>query len=97
MAASLKSALRAANDALAELLHPTYFSAIPLDRIYDSVEDAGLQFEGGSDEKQCILCGREGRASWELRFADQPIKQTLWITWHKMETTGRYEVIAAVT
>ena len=44
MATSLKSSLRAANDALSELLHPTYFSAIPLDRIYDSVEAAVKSF-----------------------------------------------------
>jgi hypothetical protein len=94
VAGSLQSALRAANKALDELLRPTYFSAIPLDRIYDSIEGAGLSFE--LEDKECILCGREGRASWNLLFADRPIKQTLWITWHKM-TTDRYEVIAAVT
>jgi hypothetical protein len=86
-----------ANDALHDLTHSKYFSAIPLDRIYDIVETAGFDFE--IEEKQCMLCGREGKATWEL-FAPEtqrPVNHMLVVTWHKMDVTGRYEVVAYVS
>ena len=42
----------------------TYYSAIPLDRIYDAVEDVGYHIP--EEEKTCILCGHEGKTSWPL-------------------------------
>jgi hypothetical protein len=91
---SLATALRRANDTLFRLVKSAYFSAIPLDRIYDAAENEGLVID--EEEKQCILCGREGRATWPLTFGGKRIQSRLWITWYKMET-GRYEVVAGVT
>lgn len=85
-----------ANNALFDLITHKYFSAIPLDRIYDIVEAAGFTFE--AEEKQCMLCGRDGRATWEL-FAPNghAVNHMLVVEWHKMERSGRYEVNAYVS
>jgi hypothetical protein len=91
---TLARALRRANNTL-HALTKDYFRAIPLDRIYDAAEDEGLLID--ADEKQCILCGRTGRADWPLTFEGKPIQSRLWITWYKLEVTGRYEVVAGVS
>jgi hypothetical protein len=95
MARTDRSAAKRANDALHDLTAKQYFSAIPLDRIYDIIEEAGLTFD--AEEKSCILCGREGKATWELFFDGKPAKRMLVATWYKMEQTGRYEVVAYVS
>lgn len=91
---TLVTALRRANNTLYGLTSKTYFSAIPLDRIYDAAENEGLVID--EEEKQCILCGREGRATWPLSFDGRRIQSRLWITWYKMPS-GRYEVVAGVS
>ena len=93
--ARLDRPARKANDTLHDLTARQYFSAIPLDRIYDIVEGAGFTFD--AEEKFCILCGREGRATWELFYKDRPANRMLVITWYKMDITGRYEVVAYVS
>lgn len=92
---SVAKAAKLANNKIYEITKANYFSAIPLDRLYDAVEDAGLSFE--AEEKACILCGRSGQANWDLYYDGKPAKRRLVVTWHKMETTGRYEVVAYVS
>lgn len=84
-----------ANTGLRELTNNRYYSAIPLDRIYDIVEGAGFEFD--LDEKQCMLCGREGSATWDLSWRGHPMNHMLVVSWYKMEATGRYEVNAYVS
>lgn len=95
MAKSNRPAATRANRALHELTSNRYYSAIPLDRIYDIVEGVGFEFD--AEEKQCMLCGREGTASWDLSWRGQPMNHVLIVSWYKMEATGRYEVNAYVS
>jgi hypothetical protein len=61
-----RRAVKQANANLHRTLKPTYFSAIPLDAIYKAVESTGLEID--PEERQCILCGRDGRATWPLTY-----------------------------
>lgn len=90
-----RSATRA-NRALSDLTS-RYYSAIPLDRIFDAVESAGFAFD--PEEQQCILCGREGRATWQLFSPDtkRQVNHMLVLNWYKMDVTGRYEIVAYVS
>lgn len=72
----------------------TYYSAIPLDRIYDAVEDVGYHIP--EEEKTCILCGREGKASWPLYYLGRPANRVLALTWYRM-SSGRFEIITYVS
>jgi hypothetical protein len=92
---SQRTAASRANRELEALVRGRYFSAIPLDRIYDIVEEEGFSFL--EEEQQCLLCGREGKATWELFWLGKPAKRMLVLTWYKMEETGRYEVVPYVS
>ncbi len=93
MARTDQSAKRA-NNALHDLISGQYFSAIPLDRLYDICEAQGFTFD--AESKACFLCGRDGRATWELFQDGRSAKRMLVVTWHKMDS-GRYEVVAYVS
>ncbi len=90
----VRRAVAAANNNLHRVLKPTYFQSIPLDSIYRAVESTGLTID--PEERQCILVGRQGRATWPLTYQGVPVNARLWVSWYKMES-GRYEVIGAVT
>lgn len=83
-----------ANRELDELVRNKYFSAIPLDRIYDIVETSGLSFM--PEDKECILCGREGRATWDLRWNNKSADKMLVLSWYKMPS-GKYEVVPYIS
>ena len=90
------AALRKANDQLYDLTTNRYFASIPLDQIFGIVERAGLHFD--PEEKECILTGRSGRSTWKLfNAAGNEVDHLLAMTWHKMDTTGRYEIVAYVS
>ena len=84
-----------ANRALHALTSNQYHSAVPLDRIFDACEAVGFAFD--SEEKACFLCGRDGRATWDLFWEGKPARRMLVLSWHKMDVTGRYEVVAYVS
>ena len=84
-----------ANRTIHKLITNRYFSAVPLDRLYDAVEEVGFSID--PEEKACMLCGRDGRAQWDLSFEGKPVRQVLVLTWHKMDETGHYEVVAYVS
>lgn len=93
---TLTKEARKANDGIYDLIHNKYFSAVPLDRLFDLVEAAGFAFD--PDDKQCILCGRTGKASWNLRDkAGRDVDHVLVLQWHKMEPSGRYEIVSYVS
>lgn len=93
------NAHRKANDQLHDLITNRYFREIPLDKIFEIVEKAGFALD--PEEKACILTGRTGRSTWELFNPLTPggkaVDHLLVVQWHKMETTGRYEIVAYVS
>jgi hypothetical protein len=92
----ITQAARKANDQLYDLVHGKYFQSIPLDQIFDIVEGAGFHFD--AEEKQVILTGRDGKATWDLYWEPgRTVNHMLVLTWHKMDVTGRYEVITYVS
>lgn len=95
--ATLAKSARKANEAIYDLIHNRYFSSVPLDQLFAAVEDAGLAFD--PEEKAVILTGRDGRATWQLfdPETNRPADHMLVLSWHKMENTGRYEVVAYVS
>lgn len=89
-------AARKANDQIYDLINGKYFREIPLDELFAIVERAGLHFD--PEEKACFLTGRDGQAKWELfSAAGSPVDHMLVMTWHKLDTTGRYEIVAYVS
>ncbi len=95
--AFLAKAAKKANNTIYDLIHNRYFHGIPLDQLFAAVEEAGLRFD--PEEKAVILTGRDGKASWDLFDAESghPADHMLVLNWHKMDRTGRYEVVAYVS
>ena len=89
-------AAKKANDQIYDLINNKYFQAIPVDRIFAIVKAAGLYVD--PTEEEFLLVGRDGKATWQLHdvFARQ-VNHMLVLQWHKMDRTGRYEVIAYVS
>jgi len=95
--ATLARAAKKANEAIYGLIHNKYFQSVPLDGLFAIVEEAGLSFD--PEEKESILTGRTGKATWDLFDPEsgRAANHMLVLTWHKMETTGRYEIVAYVS
>ena len=96
-AATLAKAAKKANDAIYDLIHKQYFQSVPLDQLFAIVEKAGLSFD--PDERDSILTGRTGKATWSLFDPEsgREANHMLVLNWHKMENTGRYEIVAYVS
>jgi hypothetical protein len=89
-------AARKANDQIYDLINNKYFREVPLDQIFEIVERAGLHFD--PEERASFLTGRDGQAKWELfSAAGSPVNHMLVLNWHKLDTTGRYEIVAYVS
>jgi len=56
-----RQAFKAAKDAVADVLKPTYFDSVPLTDLFAAVESKGVGLD--PEETNCILCGAEGRAA----------------------------------
>jgi hypothetical protein len=78
-------ARRKANKSLAEL--PTYHDSIPLVAIDRCLVDAGFKETEGA-----IYCGRDGNST-------EKVGERTWLslTWHKMDNSGRYEIVCYVS
>lgn len=88
--------VRKANDQIYDLTYNRYFASVPLDQLFSIVERAGLRFD--PSEKESMLTGRSGRATWQLfNQTGAEVDHMLALTWHKMDTTGRYEIVAYVS
>lgn len=96
-AATLARAAKKASDAIGDFIYNKYFREVPLDRLFAIVEEAGLSFD--PEEKESFLTGRTGKATWELFDPEsgRAANHMLVLTWHKMETTGRYEIVSYVS
>lgn len=93
---SLAQAARKANDAIYDLVNNKYFQSIPNDRLFAIVKRAGFTFD--PEEEEFILVGRDGKATWQLHDASgRVVNHMLVLQWHKMDTTGRYEVISYIS
>ena len=99
----MKPSRKKANAAIYALTANKYFTAVPLDALVRACEEAGYAFD--EEEIACILCGREGRATWSLyRTTEVPgygtfreaVNAMLVLTWYKMPS-GRYEVVSYVS
>jgi hypothetical protein len=95
-ALTTRAAAKRANDQIYDLLHNRYFTAIPNDQLFGIVRREGFRFD--PEEEQFILTGRDGRATWQLfDDAGYAVNHMLVLQWHKMDRTGRYEVVAYVS
>jgi hypothetical protein len=92
----LSQAAKRANDQIYDLINNKYFAAIPNDRLFEIVKSVGFRFD--PEEEEFILVGRDGKATWQLHDqAGRPVNHMFVLQWHKMDRTGRYEVVAYVS
>lgn len=88
--------VKKANDQIYDLVNNKYFQSIPVDRLFEIVRSVGLRFD--PEEEEFMLLGRDGRATWQLHDdAGRAVNHMLVLQWHKMDSTGRYEVVAYVS
>lgn len=94
---SRAKAARRANDQIYDLINNKYFTTIPNDLLFAIVKGAGFRFD--SEEEEFILTGRDGSASWQLfdQETGRPVNHILVLQWHKMDRTGRYEIVSYVS
>lgn len=92
----LARAAKQANDEIYDLVHNRYFQSIPNDALFAIVKRAGFHFD--PEEEEFILVGRDGKATWQL-YDDEgrEANHMLVLNWHKLENTGRYEIVAYVS
>lgn len=89
-------AAKKANDQIYSLVNNKYFQSIPNDKLFDIVKSAGFRFD--PEEEEFFLVGRDGKATWQLHDeSGRAVNHMLVLQWHKMDTTGRYEVVAYVS
>ena len=89
-------AAKKANDQIYDLINNKYFQSIPNDQLFAIVKRAGFRFD--PEEEEFILVGRDGKATWQLHDqSGRSVNHILVLQWHKMDRTGRFEVIAYVS
>jgi hypothetical protein len=89
-------AAKKANDQIYDLIHNKYFQSIPNDELFAIVKRAGFRFD--PEEEEFILVGRDGKATWQLHDeAGREVNHMLVLQWHKLDKTGRFEVVAYVS
>ena len=92
----LSKAAKKANDQIYDLIHNKYFQSIPNDELFAIVKSAGFRFD--PEEEEFFLVGRDGKASWQLYDeARREVNHMLVLQWHKLDRTGKYEVVAYVS
>lgn len=87
----MKNQRNAANAALA-ILCRAYYDAIPLDALFAVARMVGEPVQEDGTPWSGLLCGREGRAQFELATS----RHCLNLQWYKMES-GRFEVNAYIS
>jgi hypothetical protein len=93
---SSSQAAKQANDQIYTLINNKYFQAIPNDQLFAIVKRAGFSFD--PEEEEFILVGRDGKATWQLHDASgRSVNHMLVLHWHKMDRTGRYEIVAYIS
>jgi hypothetical protein len=93
---SFAQAAKKANDQIYDLITNKYFQGIPVNELFAIVKRAGFRFD--PEEEEFFLVGRDGKATWQLHDdSGRAVNHMLVLTWHKMDTTGRYEVVSYVS
>jgi hypothetical protein len=94
--AAFTKAAKQANDQIYDLINNRYFQSIPNDDLFSIVKRAGFRFD--PEEEEFFLVGRDGKATWQLRDEEgQEVDHMLVLNWHKLDNTGRYEIVAYVS
>ena len=92
---TLKTKQNTVNNYLADVVGRKYWESIPIDDIFKKLEDNGFKpvQEDGTPWSGFLL-GRDGRAHIQLKTGGPD--RHLSLSWHKMDVSGRYEVVAYV-
>ncbi len=86
------------NKEIHNLVANTYFEAIPLDEIFSAIAENEAQVVDEAGESWSgFLCGADGTCNIEIKMNDGSKSMYLRLSWHKMEGSGRYEVVAYVS
>lgn len=82
-----KQKVAAKNAVNVALFDIKYSNGVPITQI-----DAILTANGFSETEPAIYCGRDGRSH-------EPVGEGVFLSlsWHKMEVSGRYEIVAYVS
>jgi len=90
-AAETRKARRRVNASLNELGR-VYHDGLPIQTVNDILEQNGF-----SSLESAIYCGRDGRFNEAVHQGTLRNPTYLEFSWHKMEVSGRYEVVAYVS
>jgi len=95
------------NHQLAELVSGVYFDSPPLGEMFGILKDYGIvPVQEDNTKWEGFLAGSEGNAGIDIAPIDSGkgvegetmftpyTNSVLFLTWHKMEETGRYEIVA---
>ena len=96
---TLKQSIRNKINKAVRWINRDFHDAIPLNKIFEAMNAVGVTaVDEAGDPWQGLLCGREGRALFDLAMNDgTPIKNAaLFISWYKMDS-GRYEMVVYVS
>jgi hypothetical protein len=95
-----RKVIKKLNKLLEPILKPTYFVEIPLDNIFNKLEENGiLVIQEDKTPWSGFLCGSKGHVYFDLvdiRSNDIIVDSCLSLSWYKMDS-GRYEVISYLT
>ena len=77
-----------------------YYDKIPLGQIFEHLKQNGITIldDDGGPLEGVFLTGRTGEARFHLAMQGKLIANSkLFLSWHKFDETGRYEVIVNLT
>jgi|WetSurSiteA1Bulk_404760.scaffolds.fasta_scaffold26415_2 hypothetical protein len=81
------------NTKLSNLTRNVYFDEIPLDEIFAILRAEGtFAMQEDGTEWNGLLCGADGNCIFALFGSRYGMN----LSWHKMELSGRYEIVAYV-
>jgi hypothetical protein len=86
-------ARRAANGALSEI-SARYWEALPVADVEAALQLLGITVPA---DEAGLLCGRDGQTTYPLVFQGRTAKSVLSLSWHRLDATGKYEVVAYVS
>lgn len=95
---TLQTRVKHVNAYLSGTIGGKYWQSIPLQAIFDKCRNEGLNpvQEDGTDWEGFLL-GRDGKTNIELRDLKGGPNRYLSLSYHKMDVTGNWEVVAYVS
>jgi hypothetical protein len=90
-------ACKKVNAALMELTVNRYERHVPLGRVREALNALGFELldEEGAPWSG-LLCGDEGRATFDLSYLGTPVPRVLVLSWYRMPS-GNFETVAYVS